>query len=141
MVDAGCGFAELYVYLFKNDIIPKEYIGLDMEEQMINLAKKRLAEIELKVTNILEDTLIAKDYYICSGALNILTKEEILIFINKCFNNSNKGFIFNFLKKDTLNDVDYSEVIEFCKTLPCEIKVQNGYLDNDISVYLKKLLD
>jgi len=112
-----------------------------MEEQMIHLAKKRLAEIELKVTNILEDTLIAKDYYICSGALNILTKEEILIFINKCFNNSNKGFIFNFLKKDTLNNVDYSEVIEFCKTLPCEIKVQNGYLDNDISVYLKKLLD
>lgn len=112
-----------------------------MEEDMIKLAKKRLNHLDLKVSNILKETLLIKDYYICSGALNILTKEETLIFISKCFNNSSKGFIFNFLKKDTLNNVDYNDIIEFYRELPCEIKVQNGYLDNDISVYLKKSLD
>lgn len=112
-----------------------------MEEEMINLAKKRTPNLNLKISNILQDTLEIKDYYICSGALNILTQEETLIFISKCFNNSKKGFVFNFLKQDTLNSVHYSDILEFCKTLPCEIKVQNGYLDNDISVYLKKSLD
>lgn len=112
-----------------------------MEENMIKLAKKRLNSLDLRVSNIIKDTLEIKDYYVCSGALNILTKDEMLIFISKCFNNSNKGFIFNFLKKDTLNNVDYNDILEFCRDFQCEIKVQNGYLDNDISVYLKKTLD
>ena len=46
---------------------------------MINLAIKDLL-IKFLLINILEDELFLADYYICSGAMNILEK-KIFIFI------------------------------------------------------------
>ena len=114
IVDAGCGFAEYYNYLFDNDKKPKKYIGIDCEEIMINKASKRFIGTNFYVKNILEDDLPIGDYYICSA------------------------FIFNFLKSDSFNNVTVSQVLQYCKTLTKEIKVKDNYLQNDISIYLKK---
>ena len=140
IVDAGCGFAEYYKFLDKYNILPKKYIGIDIEEKMIQLCKKRLPNESFFIKDILEEKLLNADYYICSGALNILTKEEMFLFIKKCYVASNKGFVFNFLKNETLNNVDYNEILGFCKSINKNIIVKNNYLENDISVYLKKHL-
>ena len=97
IVDAGCGFAEYYNYLFDNNLKPKSYIGIDCEEEMITLASKRFLDTNFYIKDIIKDELIFADYYICSGAMNILKKDEIFIFIKKCFEASNIGFVFNFL--------------------------------------------
>lgn len=138
IVDAGCGFGEYYNYLEKNSKKPKEYIGIDIEEEMIQRAKHRFSNIKFEKTDVLKDELIEADYYVCSGAMNILTKDEMFVFIDKCFQASKKGFAFNFLKKDSFNKISVSEVLGHCKHLSRDIYIKDNYLENDISVYLKK---
>lgn len=138
IIDAGCGFAEYYNYLIRNNKEAKNYLGIDCEKMMINVASKRFPNIDFKVQNILEDDLLFADYYICSGAMNILEKKDVFSFIEKCFFKSNKGFIFNFLKNDSLCKVDHIEVINFCKKLTKNIEFKDSYLPNDFSIFLKK---
>jgi SAM-dependent methyltransferase len=138
IIDAGCGFAEYYNYLFDNNLKPKSYLGIDCEDQMINLASKRFLNTEFKKQDILGEELDFADYYICSGAMNILEEDEVFIFINKCFNNSKKAFVFNFLKNDSLTKVSKTQVVNHCLKLSSKIKIKEDYLSNDFSIYLKK---
>ena len=64
IVDAGCGFAEYYNYLFDNNLKPKSYIGIDCEEEMITLASKRFLDTNFYIKDIIKDELIFADYYI-----------------------------------------------------------------------------
>ena len=138
IIDAGCGFGEYYSYLFDNYLKPKSYLGIDCEEQMINLASKRFLNTTFKKQNILKDTLDFADYYICSGAMNILEENEVFVFIDKCFFHSNKAFVFNFLKNDSLTKVSKSKVMNYCSKLSNKIQIKENYLSNDFSIYLKK---
>jgi len=138
IVDIGCGFGEYYKYLKNNHKLPQQYIGIDCESFMIDIAKKRFPQIEFIVANALTDQLIKSDYYICSGALNILGFKDIKIFIQNCFNYSTKGFIFNILKSDSFIDIDISELLIFCRTFTQNIYTKDNYLDNDLTIFLKK---
>jgi 2-polyprenyl-3-methyl-5-hydroxy-6-metoxy-1,4-benzoquinol methylase len=138
IIDAGCGFGEYYNYLFDNKLKPKSYLGIDCEEQMINLASKRFLNTSFKKQNILKEELDFADYYICSGAMNILEENEVFIFIDKCFNYSKKAFVFNFLKNDPLTKVSKNKVIKYCLTLSSNIEIKENYLSNDFTIYLKK---
>jgi len=138
IVDAGCGFGEYYNYLFDNDFKPEKYIGIDCEEEMINAASKRFLNTKFVLKNILEDKLPSADYYICSGAMNTLNEDEVLTFIKRSYKASKKGFIFNFLKDDPLSDISINTVLKFCKSICSQIKIKDDYLENDISIYLKK---
>ena len=138
IIDAGCVFAEYYNYLVINNLKARMYSGIDCEKMMIDIALKRFPNIDFKIQNILKDRLLLADYYICSGAMNILKEKDVFIFIEKCFLASQKGFIFNFLKNDSLCKVDYINVINFCKKLSKNIEFRDNYLPNDFSMFLKK---
>jgi SAM-dependent methyltransferase len=138
LIDAGCGFGEYYNYLNKNKKTPKSYIGIDCEKMMIDLASKRFTNIDFRIQDIIKDELLTCDYYICSGAMNILNFEEIKIFIKKCFDSSNIAFVFNFLKNDSLTDIKTDEILVYCLTLTKKIKIKEHYLKNDITIYLEK---
>jgi SAM-dependent methyltransferase len=138
IVDAGCGLGEYYNYLIDSNKKPFSYLGIDCEEMMIELAQKRFVNINFKVVDILKNELVNSDYYICSGAMNLLSKDEIFIFIKKCFISSNKGFAFNFLKNDPLTKVKIEEIINYSKTLSKKVTIKDDYLQNDVSIYLEK---
>lgn len=138
IIDAGCGMGEYYNYLMTENLNPKSYLGIDCEESMINISKKRYPKAHFKVKNVLTDPLILADYYVCSGAMNILAKEEFFLFIKNCYDHCNKGFVFNFLKKDRYTDLSKEEIIRFCKTLTSTIQTRDDYLENDYSVFLQK---
>ena len=70
--------------------------------------------------------------------MNILDKEEVFLFIEKCFENSNIAFIFNFLKNDDLTKVQIKDIFDYCGSLTKEIRIEENYLDNDVSIFLKK---
>lgn len=105
---------------------------------MITLASKRFIDTEFYVKNILKDKLPLADYYICSGAMNILEKEEVFIFIEKCFESSKVAFISNFLINDPLTKVKIKDILLYCKNLSQNIQIKENYLDNDISILIKK---
>tara|TARA_R110002033_G_scaffold29007_3_gene65234 strand:- start:52859 stop:53428 length:570 start_codon:yes stop_codon:yes gene_type:complete len=138
IIDAGCGFGEYYNYLFDNNLKPKSYTGIDCEKQMIELASKRFLNVKFYLADILLDELEEADYYVCSGALSILTKNEIKTFINKCFNASKKGFVFNFLKNDSLTNIKSEDILSYSKALTKNITIEDNYLDNDFSIFMKK---
>ena len=142
--DAGCGVGEYYIYLKNNNKIPKKYIGLDIQEQMISLALNRV-NADFYIKDIVNDNnLPIVDYYISSGALNILTKQESYKFIKNIYNNSTKGIIFNMLKREGIseskvfNTFDIFEALSFCKTLSNNIQYKDGYLDNDFTIFIRK---
>lgn len=138
LVDAGCGFAEYFNYLRKKECLPLHYYGIDCEEQMIQIARNRFPKLSLYVKDILKEPLIKADYYVCSGAMNLLTKAECFQFIQQCYAHSMKGFAFNFLKQESFNQIDVREVLAFCKELNGTYIIEDNYLRNDISIFLKK---
>ncbi len=138
ILDVGCGFAEYYHYLSIHNLTPKTYLGLDCEDKMIELSKKRFPKETFYCKNVLEDKLFYADYYLCSGALNILNEEEFFNFIKICFHYSKKGFAFNFLVQDTFNPINKHKVIAFCELLAREVTTTHNYLYNDLTIFMEK---
>lgn len=138
VVDAGCGFGEYYKYLHLNHQLPLQYTGIDCEQEMIIIARKRFENIDFFILDILKNELYPADYYVCSGAMNILRKQDVWNFIRKCFEISKKGFIFNLLKKDSFNNLNIDDVVNFCHTLSNVVKIKDNYLDNDITIFIDK---
>lgn len=138
IIDVGCGFGEYYSYLFNNHKIPLKYTGVDCEEKMIDICNIRFPNEEFYMQNILTDELLNADYYLCSGAMNILQFDEVEIFIKRCFEASTKGFIFNYLKNVTFNDIKQHDIEEICKRYTQNIIIKDGYLDNDFTIFMVK---
>lgn len=139
IIDVGCGFAEYYVYLEKNRTLPLKYIGIDCEKAMIFRSQLRFPKLDFYIKNALEEqALESADYYICSGALNILEHQDFYTFIKNCYNKSEKGFIFNFLTKESFNFIKKEKVLEYCHRLSPNIQTKEHYLYNDMTIFMQK---
>ena len=138
LVDAGCGFGDFYLYLKKKKRLPKNYIGIDSVLDMYSIATQNTAQ-EIINADICRDTLPNADYYICSGALNVLTPFETHLFIQNCYKSSKVAFIFNALHGDkvseTYNYLSTKTIKELATTLDVkELLFEEGYLKDDITV-------
>jgi SAM-dependent methyltransferase len=139
IIDAGCGLGELYQFLKDSNNLPKKYIGLDIHEKMVNLSKNSHNE-EFYKCDILSDPLIEADFYICSGGMNILNRFETFTFIKRCFEHSNRGFVFNLLKGEDLSDTyNYflpDDIKTLAKELNAKCEIVEDYMPLDFSVAL-----
>ncbi len=138
IVDAGCGFGDFYLYLQKNKNLPKNYIGIDSVTEMYSIASQRTG-CEILIADICTDSLISSDYYVCSGAMNVLNSFETHLFIRNCYEASKIGFIFNILHGDkesqTYNYLSTSQIQDIASDLGVKtITMRSGYLEDDISV-------
>ena len=138
LVDAGCGFGDLYTYMSKKKRLPKCYIGIDSLEDMYSIASEKTGQ-EIIIADICKDLLPNAEYYICSGALNILTKFETHQFIQNCYASSSQGFIFNALlgdkESETYNYMTSAEIAGIAKELKVrELIFRGDYLEGDITV-------
>ena len=138
LVDAGCGFCEYYLYLQENNLSKIQYIGYDCYDEMVNISKNRFDNIQVDLKNILYDKLQYADYYVSSGGLSLLSKDNVFLFITNCFKYSKKAFIFNYLKEQNVSNFQMYELIDFCKSLNAKISINDGYLENDYTIVLKK---
>lgn len=144
LVDAGCGLGDFYDFLTQHNMLPKEYIGLDITTEMIHHARQKFPQLKFLETNILEDALPKADYYIASGSLNMLTYPSTYKFIQKCFEQSNKKFIFNILSTHaTFFDHGYnymspSELLANCMRLTSNVSLRHDYLSHDFTIVMNK---
>ncbi|MCJ7764330.1 MAG: class I SAM-dependent methyltransferase [Thiovulaceae bacterium] len=141
VVDVGCGFADLYLYMQKKSTMPRSYVGLEIMETMVDEARKRV-DCEIRVCDALFDPLPQADYYICSGAMNILTRDETRLFIRRCFEASRRGFVFNILKGEDesllYNYFQPEEIAAIAIELGAGFQMREGYLPRDFTVLLTK---
>jgi hypothetical protein len=93
--------------------------------------------------NICQTKLPKFDYYVCSGALNILSNFETHLFLRNCYEACDKGFIFNILHGDTqsqiYNYLSLKQIEQIAKELGVwKMEIKIGYLEDDISVAFLK---
>ena len=139
IVDAGCGFGDLYHYLLSKDL-NFLYIGYDVVDEFIDIAKENTKQNILK-KDILTDTLKEADFYVASGSLNILNEFETYLFIQRCFTHSKKAFIFNMLEGShhtTYNLVKKEKIIEYGKELGAKVSLKEGYFMQDFTICFVK---
>ncbi len=141
MIDAGCGFADFYLFLQEKGRKPLCYTGVDCMEEMVKEARKRTPCTILK-RNILTDRLIPADFYCCSGAMNTLAPFETQLFIRRCYDAATYGFVFNILhgvREDRIYNYVQREAVEaIAAALNATCRIVTGYLDRDMSVALYK---
>ncbi len=143
IVDAGCGFGDLYLYMQNRRRVPKSYKGIDSLSDMYEIASARTG-CEILIADICKDKLPNADFYLCSGAMNVLNSFETHLFMRNCFFASRHGFIFNILHGDkeseTYNYLTTKEIEKIASELDVnKVLFKDGYLENDITVaFLKK---
>ena len=138
IVDAGCGYGDLYIYMKDTNRLPKKYIGIDYLEDMYGIAKEQ-TKSEIIIADITEVAVPRADYYVCSGALNITTKYETYLFIKNCYRSSTKGFIFNILHGEKscniYNYLSKKEIEKLAENLDVnEVIYIDDYLEDDLTV-------
>ena len=141
--DAGCGFADFYKYLVHIDRKPKLYTGIDSLYEMTTIATNQTPD-EILHLDICKETLPIRDYYVCSGALSLLTLFETHLFLQNCYNSSREAFIFNTLYGSKQSDTYNYLQKEFIESVAKKLNVKKviyteGYLESDITVmFIKK---
>lgn len=138
LIDAGCGFGDYYGYLQSCHLLPQRYFGIDCEEAMIFHAKQNYPSCVFECKNILFDPLPLGDYYICSGALNILQYKEIKQFIKRIYDHSLKGIVFNYLKGFTFTGVHQNDIFQILRDMRVDYELKEDYLENDFTIFLRK---
>lgn len=138
LLDAGCGFGDLYSYLKNNHTLPKSYTGVDVVEMMCAIARKKTGA-EILHADITQTEPPVHDYILCSGALNILTPYETTAFINNCYKSAKKGFVFNALCAEkgsqTYNYLSKEHIERLAKELNvAKLTLRENYMEGDISV-------
>ncbi len=140
IIDAGCGFGDFYHFIKPHHAI--NYIGYEIVKENVMIATEHTGQ-RIEQKDILKDPLESADFYIASGSMNILSRFETYLFIERCFAHSTKGFAFNLLYgKDESRSFNYflpQEIRHFAKKFECEIITRTGYLPHDFTVYLKKV--
>jgi len=141
VVDAGCGFGDLCGYIRSTEKYSLSYIGLDALEIMVNEASRRTQE-PIYLCDILYDSLPVAEFYLCSGALNILTRNAAYLFIERCYNASTRGIIFNFLEGDkdskTFNYLLEADIQGLGKKLNAKVVIRRHYYESDCTAAFYK---
>ncbi len=142
VADAGCGFGDLYLYMLKKKKAPKEYIGIDSLIDMYSIASDRTG-CEIVIADICKDKLPTTDFYICSGAMNVLEEFETHLFVRNCFSSCNIGFIFNILHGDknseTYNYLTTAQIEQMALELGVNsVILRDDYMEDDITVMFLK---
>ena len=144
VVDVGCGFGDFYFFLRNNQVDFTSYTGVDVMKEMCEITQKRTS-CEVLHVDVLKAKLPKADFYVCSGALNILSEFETFLFLKNCFSSSKKGFIFNALygskKSDVYNYLTKQTITQFANDLGVSrVEFRDDYMQNDITVGFFKLL-
>ncbi len=141
ILDVGCGFGDLLRYFQEADDPPRQYIGMDLHERMVEVARERTGA-QIIHGDVLTDPLPAADWYVCSGSLNNFTRDETKRAVERCYKAAGAGLVFNLLRgndwSDTFNYRQPAEVEGWAEALGAEVTIVDGYLFRDFTAALVK---
>ena len=137
LVDVGCGLGDLHAFLAARDDLPRQYIGLDAVQVMVERAQARTG-CAILCCDVLSDPLPDADWYLASGAMALLTHEETGAFIARCLNAARQGLVFNLLKGNHSSLTFNYLMPEASRPGPrrwmLDLEIVDGYLSGDFSV-------
>jgi SAM-dependent methyltransferase len=148
VLDIGCGFADLYLYL-KSNGWSGSYTGTDLVPVLLEKAKELYPEIELLQVDIASEDLIKADFVIASGIFNSEILEEsneshIEKSIKKMFELSNKALCVDFMstyvdfKKTGAWHTSPEWAFSIAKKLSKRVILRNDYMPYEFSLIIFK---
>jgi len=145
VMDAGCGYADLYSFLKERYPQMMHYLGV---EQITELADKailqygHLSDTTFIVRNFLHAYLPVCDYVLASGSLNYGSSVDGFIYktIEKLYSYCTIGLGFNLLRympvDGTLVAYDPNDILAFCKTLSPNVVLNTDYDEVDFTIFI-----
>lgn len=153
ILDIGCGFGDLNMYLKKIYKDEYKYVGIDQVEILIKKAREiyKGNNIKFLSANFLEWDFSEKhiDYAIASGIFNFKFEYEdnyeyIWKVMNKAFNTCREGFAFDFLsdKVDFRHEHTFhsnpTKILEMAYSLSRNVILRNDYMPFEFSIFVNK---
>jgi SAM-dependent methyltransferase len=148
VVDIGCGMGDILPYLYaKSDNF--QYLGVDVNPQFIEIAKKRYDGHEFKVVDPFKEDLGQKfDIVILCGALNANMEDWLKNRkqkIQKLYDMANNAVVFNMAgglaaleNNSRVAYADAQEILNFCTTLTPQVVLQAHYHPKDFTITMFK---
>ncbi len=148
VLDVGCGFADLYLYLLKNGW-NGIYTGIDIVPVLVEKAKELHPRINVHQKGIHSSALEKADYVIASGVFNAKLINEsnsshIEKSLNKMFELCNKAVCVDFLS----TDVDFQKegswhtdplwAFQLVKKLSKRVTLRYDYMPFEFSLIIFK---
>jgi SAM-dependent methyltransferase len=144
ILDVGCGLGDLLPFLYaKSDNF--RYLGLDISEDFIEVAKKRYEGHEFRTCDPFSQKVKGSfDVVLLSGVLNIKVPnwlEERKQRIKKLYQLANEVAVFNMSggfkpipEEPPVVYADTSEILDFCRTLAPKVILRAHYLTKDFTI-------
>jgi ubiquinone/menaquinone biosynthesis C-methylase UbiE len=146
VLDIGCGFGGLHDYLVENEI-QTEYVGMDINEAIINIAKSKKSSINFIVGEIDHIANDSFDYVVSSSSFNLkMNQHENYEFIRgilgEAFRVAKKGVAIDFLssyaeyKSEDVFYYDPAIVFGLAKSLTKRVALRHDYELFDFTIYM-----
>lgn len=145
VLDAGCGYADLYIFLKERYPQMVHYYGIEQITELINEASLRygrLPDVTLISRNFLYGDLPICDYVLASGSLNYGSSINGFIYkaIEELYKHCTIGLGFNLLQympiDGTLVAYDPGDIFAFCKTLSPNAVLKTDYDEADFTIFI-----
>jgi len=147
VLDAGCGYADLYTYLF--DIYPglQSYCGVEQIPELLDEAARRyhhLTNVSFISGNFISMELPFNDYVFASGSLNYRSTDPDFIFkaIEKLYSSCRLGLGFNLLSRidgyGLVVAYDTEKILTYCRSLCDNVVLVDDYDPEDFTVFMYK---
>ncbi|BCG62732.1 MAG: hypothetical protein methR_P0382 [Methyloprofundus sp.] len=138
VLDVGCGNAELYKYLNFNGF-KGEYKGYDINEELLNQARKMYPDIVVAKLDILAEPINERfDYVVLSGLFNLnygQNIEWVEQMLTVMYGLANKKMIFNAIssyvnyQQDEMFYINPSTLLDFVlRNLSTQVVLEHGAL-------------
>lgn len=145
VLDAGCGYGDLYNYL--KGLYPGlgNYCGIEQIPELLDEAMRRcpdLAATAFISGNFMIRRLPLMDYALACGSLNYSSSDPHFIYkaISRLYDSCTKGLAFNILSKIPSNNLLIAyrpeEIRHYCLTLSRKVVLKNDYTDDDFTIFM-----
>lgn len=145
VMDAGCGYADLYPFLKERYPQMAHYHGIEQITELVDEAVLRhgnLSDTTFIAGNFLDADLPICDYVLASGSLNYGSSVNGFIYtaIERLYSNCAIALGFNLLRympvDGTLVAYDPDDILDFCKTLSPNVVTKADYDEADFTVFI-----
>lgn len=146
ILDYGCGVGDMFGFIGGK----YNYIGIDINEGMIKLAKEKYPNGNFNEMNdAFSFEKYEYDWFLASGVFsNYISEKEVIEILKPAFEKANKGLAVNFLtidhagsssNKTYLRGYDPKRLIRiFKKNINNNAELIEGYLENDFTIIFRK---
>ncbi len=146
ILDYGCGMGDFYKFLKRRGVDVK-YTGVDINENFINVAKKKYPECKFMVMNIDEDALEGYyDYIFICGVFNLRVpgvQEDLRNALVTLFKHCSKALALNALSSHTptkdieLNYTSPEDTLRFAiENLSPSVSLRHDRIPNDFTLFV-----